>query len=292
VPGAFARALKLPLIGADVLSQGKLALADASPSFLRQARILPLSDVDGDDGAEPGSPIRLAMADPSDTYTANAIALFSGSPVTRLVALPTDLDAALDRLFPAESDAERLDAEDAPVNGGHLGSSELDRLREAASDAPVIRLVNSLLGRAVDERASDLHAEPTADGLTVRLRVDGRLRVVAPPVPVRLRDAVVSRVKLMAGLDIAERRLPQDGRIAHAVRGQEIDFRVATTPTAFGERALSHELNLAPRNLEVLVRAQAAVAARHVRSASSRRTRSVRREVRWRWTLNVLWTAA
>ena len=92
--------------------------------------------------------------------------------------------------------------------------------------------------------------EPTADGLTVRLRIDGRLRSLDPPVPVRQRDAVVSRVKLMAGLDIAERRLPQDGRIAHAVRGQEVDFRVATTPTAFGESVVVRVLDRAQVRLD------------------------------------------
>jgi general secretion pathway protein E len=127
---------------------------------------------------------------------------------------------------------------DAAFSSSSTGTSDLDRLREAASDAPVIRLVNMLLGRAVDERGSDLHLEPTNDGLTVRLRVDGRLQPLEPSVPLRMRDAVISRVKLMAGVDIAERRLPQDGRIAHAVRGQEVDFRVATTPTAYGESVM------------------------------------------------------
>src|SRR5205807_10284124 len=92
--------------------------------------------------------------------------------------------------------------------------------------------------------------EPTPDGLSVRLRVDGRLRLVDPPVSARLRDAVVSRVKLMAGLDIAERRLPQDGRIAHAVRGQEVDFRVATTPTAHGESVVVRVLDRAQVRLD------------------------------------------
>jgi general secretion pathway protein E len=86
----------------------------------------------------------------------------------------------------------------------------------------------------VDERASDIHMGPSTDGLTVRFRVDGRLRAREAP-PSTLRDAVISRVKLMAALDIAERRLPQDGRISHAVRGGEVDFRVATVPTGHGE---------------------------------------------------------
>jgi len=194
--------------------------------------------------------VPLAMADPSDELAAEAVTLFTGRPVIRFVALPTDLDAALERLLPPDHADGGGNGSDEAANGAGFGSSELERLREAASDAPVIRLVNGLLGRAVDERASDLHLEPTADGLSVRLRVDGRLRLLEPPVSARQRDAVVSRVKLMAGLDIAERRLPQDGRIAHAVRGQEVDFRVATTPTAHGESVVVRVLDRAQVRLD------------------------------------------
>ena len=191
------------------------------------------------------------MADPSDDFAAEAVALFVGRAVHRFVALPTDIEAALERLVLQNASDEVAEAnpesEDSRTIAG-FGSSDLDRLKEAASDAPVIRLVNTLLGRAVNERESDLHLEPTPDSLTVRLRTDGRLRTLEPAIPARLRDAVVSRVKLMAGLDIAERRLPKDGRIAHAVRGHEIDFRVATTPTAHGEsvviRAIRSQVQL------------------------------------------------
>jgi general secretion pathway protein E len=248
----FADALELPLVEASTLSREARSDLDLSPAFLRQARILPLaSKADGEVGSET-SVVRLAMADPTDNYAAEAVALFTGCAVERVVALPTDLDHALDQLQPPAASAE--DDKLAQNNGVHfaagIASSELDRLREAASDAPVIRLVNSLLGRAVDERASDLHVEPAAASLTIRLRVDGRLRVLEPPVPLHLRDAAISRIKLMAGLDIAERRLPQDGRIAHAVRGQEVDFRVATAPTAHGESVVVRVLDRAQMRLE------------------------------------------
>jgi general secretion pathway protein E len=247
---AFAQARGWRIVQASALAQDALAYPDLSPAFLRQARVLPLA-APPDPGDLDGA-VALAMADPSDEQAVEAVTLFTGRPVVRLVALPTDLDAALERLLPpdrADGDADGSD-DAAVVNGASFGASELDRLREAASDAPVIRLVNGLLGRAVDERASDLHLEPTADGLCVRLRVDGRLRPVEPPVAARLRDAVVSRVKLMAGLDIAEHRLPQDGRIAHAVRGQEVDFRVATTPTAHGESVVVRVLDRAQVRLD------------------------------------------
>lgn len=243
---AFSRALDLPRIDAEALPSDKLHYDGLSPEFLRHTRALPFAkETDGE--------LALAMANPSDDATAEAVALFVGRPVRRYVALPTDIDTALDRLF-SDSPADVAGSIQGDIGddfaGSGVGTSDLDRLREAASDAPVIRLVNNLLGRSVDERGSDLHLEPTADGLTVRLRVDGRLRVLNPPVPLRLRDAVVSRVKLMAGLDIAERRLPQDGRIAHAVRGQEIDFRVATTPTSHGESVVIRVLDRAQVQLD------------------------------------------
>jgi general secretion pathway protein E len=243
---AFARALKLPRVDASALSFDVLPFQGLSSAFLRQARVLPLTANNNDD-------FHLAMANPCDDATAEAVALFVGKPVVRLVALPTDVDAALDRLLPQDAQTTTSDeglGADAAFSSSNAGTSDLDRLREAASDAPVIRLVNMLLGRAVDERGSDLHLEPTHDGLTVRLRIDGRLQVLDPSVPLRMRDAVISRVKLMAGLDIAERRLPQDGRIAHAVRGQEVDFRIATTPTAYGESVVVRILDRAQVRLD------------------------------------------
>jgi general secretion pathway protein E len=239
----FARAYRLHLVEAAALAQDSISFSEISPAFLRQARVLPLAVASvGTEDME--GAVALAMADPSDEETVEAVTLFTGRPVVRLVALPTDLEAALDRLLPHDGDGGGTGAEEgAAANGMSFATSELDRLREAASDAPVIRLVNNLLGRAVDDAASDLHLEPMPDGLSVRLRVDGRLHVVEPTIAARLRDAVVSRVKLMAGLDIAERRLPQDGRIAHAVRGQEVDFRVATTPTAHGESVVVRVLD-------------------------------------------------
>lgn len=236
---AFSKALNLPRVNAEALPTDKLPYEGLSPAFLRHTRALPFAK-------EAGGALALAMANPLDDAAAEAIALFVGFPVVRYIGLPTDIDTALDRLFShntVDGAGETGAQIDGDLAGSGLEASDLDRLREAASDAPVIRLVNNLLGRSVDDRGSDLHLEPTADGLTVRLRVDGRLHILNPPVPLRLRDAVVSRVKLIAGLDIAERRLPQDGRIAHAVRGREIDFRVATTPTTHGESVVIRVLD-------------------------------------------------
>src|SRR5262249_47141759 len=111
---------------------------------------------------------------------------------------------------------------------------DVNRLRDLASEGPVIRLVNALITRAIEGRASDIHIEPAQNRLAVRYRIDGVLMEVTPP-PLRLRSAIISRIKIMARLNIAERRLPQDGRIRLAIQGKDFDLRVSVIPTLHGE---------------------------------------------------------
>jgi general secretion pathway protein E len=179
----------------------------------------------------------VAMADPFDVFTRDAIAAAVGQPVSVAVAVPIDIESALDRLYP---DAASTDAEahhdDQPLE------DDAERLKDLASEAPVIRLVNQIIGRAVETQASDIHFEPFADRMRLRYRYDGILHEAESP-PVRLTAAIVSRIKIMAKLDIAERRLPQDGRLQLAVRGQEIDFRVSTIPSLHGEKVVLRVLD-------------------------------------------------
>jgi general secretion pathway protein E len=225
---AFAEALKLEIapLGTGVPEPG--VIAAISPLFLRQFQVLPLG--------ESGGVLRLAMANPLDSYAAEAIELATGLSVLRLVATPTDIEAALDRaLAPAAQP-------DSPAGVTGASETDLERLRDLASDAPVIRQVNQILARAVDARASDVHIEPGASRLVVRYRIDGAMQEVDSP-PLRLRDAITSRIKIMARLNIAERRLPQDGRMSTSVRGTEIDFRVSTLPTVHGESVVIRVLD-------------------------------------------------
>jgi general secretion pathway protein E len=224
---AFAEALGLDVATLDGAEPDATLLASVSAIFLRTSKILPL--------ARAGGVLRLAMAYPPDSYAADAMALVTGSTVQRLAATPTDIEAALDRLL---TQAEPP----APPAGTEASTTDLERLRDLASDAPVIRAVNQILARAVDARASDIHIEPAASRLVLRLRIDGAMQEVEAP-PLRLRDAVVSRIKIMARLNIAERRLPQDGRMSASVRGTEIDFRVSTLPTVHGESVVIRVLD-------------------------------------------------
>ena len=190
--------------------------------FLRGVRAMPVA-VEHDR-------VVIAAADPLDPFVAPAISAAIGRPVTLEVAVPIELDAAFDRLYPA-SDAnapEVVEGSAAPLQ------EDTERLKDLASEAPVIRLVNQIISRAVETRASDVHIEPLEDRLRVRYNYDGVLHEIEV-LPARLAPAIISRIKIVAALDIAERRLPQDGRIKLAVRGQDVDLRISTIPSLYGE---------------------------------------------------------
>jgi general secretion pathway protein E len=189
-------------------------------TFLRTREVVPLRVADNE--------IEIACWDPLDEYVVQALRFALGGNVTRRVGTREEIRRALDALYPPE---QELTAERP---GGILEDEEVDRLKDLASDAPVIRLVQRLIDQAVLSRASDIHLESSEEALHVRLRLDGMLREVERH-PKALAAPVVSRIKVMASLDIAERRLPQDGRIRVSAQGKEIDFRVATSPTLHGE---------------------------------------------------------
>src|SRR5206468_4572719 len=184
-----------------------------------------------------------AMADPLDGFCRDAIAAALGRPVAVAVAVPIELEAAFERLY-AEPDEDSGGLFGEIVVDAEPTEEDAERLKDLASEAPVIRLVNQLIARAVETHASDVHIEPFPDRLRMRYRYDGVLHEVEPP-PARLQAAVISRIKIMARLDIAERRLPQDGRIRLTVRGHEIDFRVSTIPSLTGESVVLRVLDRA-----------------------------------------------
>ena len=221
---ALADALDLPLVTAKDFPDTPLLEDQLSARFLHQARVVPIAD--GPDGAV------LAMADPLDVFATDAVRLATGRPVGIRVATPAEIESALERLY--DGGRDRMHEISGGVDDTGDAEADVERLRDLASEAPVIRLVNLLIERAVEQRASDIHIEPFEGRLRVRYRVDGVLRETDSP-PERLAQAIVSRIKIMARLNIAERRLPQDGRIKTAVRGKEFDLRISTTPSLHGE---------------------------------------------------------
>jgi general secretion pathway protein E len=229
---ALAAALGLPVIEPERFPAEAVAAAHISPAFLHDRRALPLWHENGR--------MVVALANPFDHDAVAGLAFATGLPVTPVVARGGDIDAAIDRLYRAEPAGEVEE---------EIDDADLERLKDLVSDAPVIRAVNRLIADAVDARASDIHLEPTDDRLAVRFRIDGMLREM-PSKPAAMRAPIVSRIKVMANLNIAERRLPQDGRLRLTVRGHEIDLRVATAPSIHGESVVMRILDRSNLSLD------------------------------------------
>jgi general secretion pathway protein E len=190
--------------------------------FVRRNRILPLALEDG--------ALSVGVTDPFNPEPIHALAYLTNLIVKIRIFAPADFDKAFDALYALRAN----DSDGSSLNGVEASELDVQRLRDIASEAPVIRLVNQIVTSAVEARASDIHIEPNVDQVLVRYRIDGMLRTAQVLAPA-LRAAITSRLKIMSKLDIAERRMPQDGRIKIAVRGVDIDFRVSTIPTTFGE---------------------------------------------------------
>ena len=225
---ACAEVLSLPLLEAkSVAESAPESLLDALPlslRFLKQFHVCPLALHDG--------VLDLWLSDPQEPYAAEAVRLALGVPARLHVGLRSEIDDVIERWFGQGRSAMGAIIETADGEGTVV--DDIEHLRDLASEAPVIRLVNLVIQRAVELRASDIHIEPFENRLKVRYRVDGVLIEGESP-PVNLTAAVISRIKIMARLNIAERRLPQDGRIMLRVQGKELDLRVSTVPTAHGE---------------------------------------------------------
>ena len=240
---AFSTFLKQPVIEAADFPDAPLLEDKLGRKFLKERHIIPIAE--RPDGVE------IAMVNPLDQYTIDAVRFAVGQTVLRRVALPSDIDAAYERLYGDGKSAFRQIVDLAHDRSGGSTEDDVDRLKDTASEAPVIRLVNLIIARAVETGASDIHIEPSENELRVRYRIDGVLQQVESPPP-HLSAALLSRIKVMAKLNIAERRLPQDGRIGIAVRGHDIDLRVATAPTIHGERVTLRILDRGTLKLDFL----------------------------------------
>jgi general secretion pathway protein E len=225
---ALAEQLHVPVLTLEGPPAVSPELENLAPRFLRQFRCLPVALHD--------HTVTLAMADPLDFETRNAVESSTGLTVLAGIALEQEILDSIDRYYgqTAKNEAELA----SPVGE----SEDLEHLRDMASEAPVIRLVNAMIGQAVEQRASDIHIEPFEKEFRIRYRIDGVLANQSSP-PRELKAAIISRVKLMARLNIAERRLPQDGRIKIKTLGREVDLRVSTLPTLYGESVVMRLLD-------------------------------------------------
>jgi general secretion pathway protein E len=194
-----------------------------SVRFLKANRILVL---DEDDAA-----LTLVMAEPQDDYVCDAVQLCCGKDIVPCLGIPSEIEHELTRIYNGSGDSAES-AGNADVSVQFL--DDVEQLKELAGEAPIIKMVNQIIRKAAEAGASDIHIEPFEGQLQVRYRIDGLLREVDAP-PVQSAAAIISRVKIMANLNIAERRLSQDGRFKQRVRGNDFDVRVSTVPTMHGE---------------------------------------------------------
>ncbi len=219
---AQAAFLDLPLFVRQEVPDAPVALEGISPDFLQRAGLLPL--------AVDGSELIVATARPLERDAIRSLAFYLDRQLRIRIGAKSEIEAAFKDLY-----GDGLSAPAAPLGrSGEAAEDDVERLLDVAREAPIIRLVARLVSEAVEGNASDIHLEPTPDGLRVRIRIDGALRTTQT-LDRGVIAGVITRIKILARLNIAERRLPQDGRTQMAIRGRDIDLRVSTVPTSHGE---------------------------------------------------------
>ncbi|MEI7777935.1 MAG: ATPase, T2SS/T4P/T4SS family [Actinomycetes bacterium] len=254
------RSLGRVLVDSGVLSEPQLVAALAAQIGLR---FVDLSDtpIDGSAiGRVPGPVCRrhtavpigvedgrlvLAMADPANVFAIDDIRSVSGMDVRPVVATRSDVLAAIERCYRAD---DALD--DLSLALETEEEDDLSQVKEIIEDAPIVKFVNLLISQAIADRASDIHLEPTEFDLRVRFRIDGVLHEVMRS-PKAIQSGVISRLKIMAEINIAERRIPQDGRLSVSAQGRKVDLRVATLPTVWGEKVVMRILDTSTARLDL-----------------------------------------
>jgi len=224
--------MDLPLVTDKDFPDTSSVDAEFPIRYMRESQFVPI--------AEDDKSLTVVMVYPYEEFLTKAIKMVAGKPLKIKIGLPSDVENAIERYYGGGKSAMGQLVEGLANDGGEI--EDVEHLKDLASEAPVIRLVNMIMQRAVESRASDIHIEPFENRLKVRYRLDGVLHEVESP-PARSTAAVISRIKIMAKLNIAERRLPQDGRIMLRVQGKELDLRVSTVPTSYGESVVMRILD-------------------------------------------------
>jgi general secretion pathway protein E len=229
---ALGSLLALPIVDREEYPAEAVLDGAVSFRFLKESSSIPLGQQE--------DKVVLVMADPLDQNVIDAVQIATGKSVEVRIGTLSDIDEAINQI--SGLDSSKMDQIVDEVSVDEISDDELDQLKDLASEAPVIRLVNLIMQRAAEQGASDIHIEPFEGNLKVRYRVDGVLQEVESP-PRQFAAAIISRIKIMAKLNIAERRLPQDGRIRNRIQGREYDMRISTVPTMHGESVVMRLLN-------------------------------------------------
>jgi type IV pilus assembly protein PilB len=246
---ALAQQIGLPFVDLSDYTIDGSAVGRLPAAVCRRHCVLPIGYEDGR--------LLLAMSDPSNVFALDDVRSMTGLEARAVVATQEDLLAAIDRFCRADADMDDISSSFESADD----EDELSRISEVVEDAPIVKYVNMLIAQAISDRASDIHLEPGEHELRVRYRIDGVLHEVMRS-PRAIQSGVISRLKIMADLDIAERRVPQDGRLSVTVAGGKVDLRVATLPTVWGEKVVMRvldnstarhslsDLGFAPENFE------------------------------------------
>ena len=229
---ALAAQIGLDFVDLSEASVDALAVASLSPTICRRHTVLPI-------GYDAEGRLVLAMADPGNVFAIDDVRQMTGREAKPIVATREDLLGAIDRYCRADAD---LDDITASMDSGDTDADDLTKVREIVEDAPIVKYVNMIVNQAIQDRASDIHVEPGEDSLRIRYRIDGVLHEIMRS-PRAIASGVVSRLKIMSDIDIAERRKPQDGRMSINANGKKIDLRVATLPTVWGEKVVMRILD-------------------------------------------------
>jgi type IV pilus assembly protein PilB len=237
----------IPYIALDSQTISSEVIRLIPPGIVQKHLVIPV--------AKAGTTLTMAMADPTNVFAVDDIKFMTGLKVELMVATESAIRRAIDRFYDSSETLQNVmatledtrmevmaDQEDSNLNVGNL--------RQAVEEAPVVKLVNLILAEAIKKGASDIHAEPYEKTFRVRFRIDGVLYEMMTP-PLSLKNAIISRLKIMADLDISERRLPQDGRMKVKYKGREVDFRVSTLPTLFGEKVVMRLLDKSNLQLDM-----------------------------------------
>jgi len=247
VVAILAQQFGLPIADSETLGHAEPGAVRLIPEHLaRQAGLLALK--------RDGNALDVAVGDPLDVVSLDHLRALTGCTLRVWIAQPSQVREAVDEFYQQIRSSEKVGEilDNLDLTSGDQDDLEVDlaTLRQQVEDAPVVRLVNLMLAEAIDDRASDVHVEPSRERVTVRYRIDGVLHEVMRP-PKNLQMAIVSRIKVLADLDIATRLLPQDGRLTVHLPDREVDIRVSTLPTSFGEKVVMRLFDKTAYNREI-----------------------------------------
>jgi type IV pilus assembly protein PilB len=226
---ALAQQIGLPFVDLGDFPVDGAAIASVPPSVCRRYNALPIAYDEGK--------LLVAMSDPANVFAIDDLRSLTGMEIKPAVATKSDVTAAINRYHRVDGDLD-----DLTMTMETEEDEDLSGLKEVVEDAPIVKFVNLLITQAIQDRASDIHLEPTERDLRVRFRIDGVLHEIMRS-PKNIQSGVISRLKIMADINIAERRVPQDGRLSVNAHGKKIDLRVATLPTVWGEKVVMRVLD-------------------------------------------------